>query len=356
MLKIRRFSRHLLKMGFVIIWIGGSFSYAQSLIYTVVQGDTLYGIAKRYATTEADIVHLNSLSNSNLQLGQQLRLPQGSNQGGSQDVGATANVQAKAGAAERELSERKDISFHRVTQGETLNTLVERYQLSLETLQVSNPGLLNAFADLPLNPGLTVIVPPSEGKVVAIQIGQNLLGIALEHGMSVSDLAKANGIEKISALDAGHLLYIPSATVLERFLKDPEPVVVENPHFVWPLSGRLTSYYGHRNISVGGNTFHSGIDIATSSGTPIQAAKSGTVSRSGWGGGYGYVVFLDHSDGSQTRYAHMSNMAVDVGAVVNQSDVIGWVGSTGASTGPHLHFEIRVNGNSVDPLGYLATP
>jgi murein DD-endopeptidase MepM/ murein hydrolase activator NlpD len=123
--------------------------------------------------------------------------------------------------------------------------------------------------------------------------------------------------------------------------------------FVWPLSGRLTSYYGRRNISVGGNTFHAGLDIAAKTGTPITASRPGTVTKASWGGSYGYVVFVDHGDGSQSRYAHQSQLNVRVGHYVNQGDIVGFVGSTGASTGPHLHFEIRFNGRSVDPLGYL---
>jgi murein DD-endopeptidase MepM/ murein hydrolase activator NlpD len=86
---------------------------------------------------------------------------------------------------------------------------------------------------------------------------------------------------------------------------------------------------------------------------PHQPARDGTVVRAGWGGTYGYAVALDHGDGSETRYAHLSAVLVAAGAVVRQGDVIGLVGSTGASTGPHLHFELRFGAQAVDPLGYL---
>jgi murein DD-endopeptidase MepM/ murein hydrolase activator NlpD len=132
------------------------------------------------------------------------------------------------------------------------------------------------------------------------------------------------------------------------------PIVASVQTFTWPIQGRLTSMYGRRNISVGGNTFHAGVDVAAPSGTPIAASKAGTVVKAGWGGAYGYVVYIDHGDGSQTRYGHMSQINVAVGRYVNQHNVIGLVGTTGASTGPHLHFEIRFEGRSVDPLGYLA--
>ncbi|HEX7021276.1 MAG TPA: M23 family metallopeptidase, partial [Trueperaceae bacterium] len=106
-------------------------------------------------------------------------------------------------------------------------------------------------------------------------------------------------------------------------------------------------------ISVGGNTYHGGVDLAVPLGTQILAAKAGTVAKAGWGGAYGYTVYLDHQDGSQTRYGHMSRIWVVAGQVVGRGDILGLTGSTGASTGPHLHFEVRLDGRPVDPLAYL---
>ncbi len=123
--------------------------------------------------------------------------------------------------------------------------------------------------------------------------------------------------------------------------------------FVWPLQGRISSAFGWRNISVAGNRFHGGIDIAAPSGTAIRAARGGVVTRSGWVGAYGYLVVLDHGAGWETRYAHLSRIDVRVGERVAQGAVVGLVGSTGASTGPHLHFEIRRDGLALDPLAYL---
>ncbi len=124
--------------------------------------------------------------------------------------------------------------------------------------------------------------------------------------------------------------------------------------FVAPLEGRLSSPFGWRNIAVNGNRFHAGVDIVANSGTPVAAARDGLVTRAGWWGTYGNVVVLDHGDGSETRYAHLSRVAVTAGDAVRQGDVVGAVGSTGASTGPHLHFELRFDGRAVDPLQYLA--
>src|SRR4029453_4171366 len=99
---------------------------------------------------------------------------------------------------------------------------------------------------------------------------------------------------------------------------------------------------------------HEGVDIAVAYGTPIHAAASGTVIVCGWLGGYGNLVAIDHGGGISTAYGHQSSIAVGSGAVVGPGEVIGYVGSTGHSTGPHLHFEVRVNGVPQDPLAYLS--
>jgi murein DD-endopeptidase MepM/ murein hydrolase activator NlpD len=117
---------------------------------------------------------------------------------------------------------------------------------------------------------------------------------------------------------------------------------------IWPLRGPVTSEFGPR---WGG--FHPGIDIAAPSGTPIHAAKAGTVIFAGYNGGYGNFVCIDHGGGFTTCYAHQSRIAVSDGQQVSQGQVIGYEGSTGYSTGPHLHFETRINGNPQNPRRYL---
>jgi murein DD-endopeptidase MepM/ murein hydrolase activator NlpD len=116
----------------------------------------------------------------------------------------------------------------------------------------------------------------------------------------------------------------------------------------WPVRGPITSPFGPR---WGG--FHPGIDIGVPTGTPIQAAAAGTVIWCGWESGYGNLVVLDHHNGIATAYAHQSRIAVACNDNVSQGQVIGYVGCTGFCTGPHLHFEVRVNGVAVDPIGYL---
>lgn len=122
---------------------------------------------------------------------------------------------------------------------------------------------------------------------------------------------------------------------------------------VWPVSGPINSPYGPRCLPNGDCSFHPGIDIGASSGTPIKAAAAGTVIYSGWMEGYGNLVVIDHGSGLATAYAHQSSIAAANGATVAQGQVIGYVGCTGYCFGPHLHFEVRVNGEPVNPLSYL---
>jgi murein DD-endopeptidase MepM/ murein hydrolase activator NlpD len=117
---------------------------------------------------------------------------------------------------------------------------------------------------------------------------------------------------------------------------------------IWPVNGPVTSPFGYR-----WGRLHAGIDIGVPYGTPIHAAAAGTVVLAGWTGGYGNYTCIDHGGGVATCYAHQSAFAVSAGAQVSQGQVIGYVGSTGHSFGAHLHFEVRINGNPVDPLGYL---
>ena len=126
------------------------------------------------------------------------------------------------------------------------------------------------------------------------------------------------------------------------------------PSFM-PVAARgLTSGFGMRQHPLLGTLrAHSGIDLAASYGSPIVATSDGVVGTANWSGGYGLLVALDHGGGLQTRYGHMSRLNVVQGQQVRKGDVIGYVGSTGMSTGPHLHYEIRINGQAINPAAHL---
>jgi murein DD-endopeptidase MepM/ murein hydrolase activator NlpD len=153
---------------------------------------------------------------------------------------------------------------------------------------------------------------------------------------------------------------------ITRFLQDkdpdnndpnrppPDPSDPSVQGFQWPYNGRVGSGYGYRIHPIyRTKRLHTGLDIGGSSGDPIYAAKGGEVIWAKRRGGYGHTVLIDHGDGITTLYAHMSSYESSFGDFVTRGDVIGYIGSTGTSTSPHLHFEVRVNGNPVDPMPYL---
>jgi murein DD-endopeptidase MepM/ murein hydrolase activator NlpD len=158
--------------------------------------------------------------------------------------------------------------------------------------------------------------------------------------------AETRGLEKRSAALAAEI------RKAQGLAPAPSGSVAAGPPsaagLVWPVHGTLTSGFGPR-----WGRIHEGLDIAGGSGTSIAAAATGTVISAGWSGGYGQLVVLDHGNGLSTAYAHLSSISVSAGQTVPQGSVVGGMGTTGSSTGVHLHFEVRVNGSAVDPLGYL---
>lgn len=153
---------------------------------------------------------------------------------------------------------------------------------------------------------------------------------------------------------------ISTEIIKEEVTYQAVPKIVERgtkipPTYIKPISGgRLSSSFGRRSRPTrGASTYHKGVDWATPTGTAVYASCGGTVARAGWGSGYGYVVYINHPDGRQTRYGHLSKVLVSVGQTVTQGQKIALSGNTGVSTGPHLHFEILINGSQVNPLNYL---
>ncbi len=135
----------------------------------------------------------------------------------------------------------------------------------------------------------------------------------------------------------------------------PQPgAIVPTGRLAYPIRAPITSNFGWRvHPILGTQKFHNGLDFGAPTGTPIQAAERGTVIFAGWYGGYGNAVIIDHGNGATTLYAHASRLTVQEGQVVQQGQVVALVGSTGLSTGPHLHFEVRINGEPQDPSYYL---
>jgi len=179
----------------------------------------------------------------------------------------------------------------------------------------------------------------------------------------ISNFYSRAGLVKLSNGATGSVTFLGTVSPAGGNLKEPvtevqargtmeRPTWLPTGSFRWPTSGTITSRYGYRNI-FGGSSFHSGIDIANSYGTDIVAADGGEVIYAGWMSGYGYLVQIDHQNGYVTYYGHNSSLEVSVGDKVYKGQHIAEMGSTGRSTGNHLHFEVRVNGNRRDPLDYF---
>ncbi|NLZ53715.1 MAG: peptidoglycan DD-metalloendopeptidase family protein [Thermoanaerobacteraceae bacterium] len=156
-----------------------------------------------------------------------------------------------------------------------------------------------------------------------------------------------NGIKVSEKVIGEKVLKEPVTRIVARGTK-AEVAFRGSGRFVWPTVGQITSPFGQR-----GREFHTGIDIAQSRGAPVRASNSGTVTFAGWRGGYGNLVIINHGGGIETYYAHNSAINVSVGQQVEKGQQIAKVGSTGRSSGNHVHFEIRVNGSPVNPLNYL---
>lgn len=182
---------------------------------------------------------------------------------------------------------------------------------------------------------------------------QTLYRIAKVYKVDIKHLMKINGIKDPSKIKIGQKIFIPGATK-RRYVPSYDEVLKGvarkgSYSFIWPVNGTLTRGFGFT-----GGRQHNGIDVAAPSGTSIKAAASGTVVHSdNTLKGYGNMIILSHSSGLSTVYAHNKRNLVKKGQVVKKGEVIALVGSTGASSGPHLHFEVRLRGNAVNPMDYL---
>ena len=171
-----------------------------------------------------------------------------------------------------------------------------------------------------------------------------------------ADIAYLNGVEQERTVLSTQVTREATNKVIAVGTK-VRPSWLPNGYFIWPVYGNITSYFGYRSI-FGSYSYHGGIDIATSYGTSIAAADGGTVVFAGRATGsmwsYGNLVIIDHGNGKQTYYGHCSSVLVSAGDKVYQGQPIARVGSTGRSTGNHCHFEVKINGTSVNPLSYLS--
>ena len=240
---------------------------------------------------------------------------------------------------------RFELLKHSVQRGESFWTIARQYGIDVDTLTAANEGI----DPTRLQPGQQIVVPNMKGALHTVAQGDTLWDLARLYQTDLQEIVRVNGLEDPSRLRPGTVVLIPGAQALvaQRLL-----LVDSNGRlrraFDWPVRGRISSRFGPR-----WGRMHEGLDIAVNTGTQVRASADGVVRFAGWNGGYGYLVVIDHGRGIETRYAHNSRILVRRGQRVKRGEVIALSGSTGNSTGPHVHFEIRQNGKAVDPLRYL---
>lgn len=321
---------------FSLILAVAASAFAQSYAVRVVEpGDSLGLIADRYGVSVDDIMVFNALQSNVIYPGQSLKIPFVAAVGGPAEAGA----KAPAG-----------FTWHTLQAGESLSTVASRYGLSVDAMIGANPDI-SSMDRLPL--GIDLLIPPSAGLVVKLDYGESLLDLVRQYDVEPQAVVAANDLRSPFDVVPGMLVFLPGVRPDEALARLKQVREEEN-RYIWPIHGRLTSYYGARNLGMGTSSFHRGIDIAAPSGTAVAASRSGTVTYAGWSNqGYGNLVKIRHAGGAETWYGHFSAITVSVGEYVSQGDIIGRVGSTGISTGPHLHFELHENGRALDPLGTL---
>lgn len=274
-------------------------------------------------------------------------------------------------AVDNVLMEQQTVQVYTVQPGDTLSAISLKVNIPMEEIVEMNDALTSVNSTLQINQELIVMVPEPELSVTRVE--QACYEESYEKEVEVIEVDSwyTNKIEVVTQPSAGYRKVVADVTYLNDKVVDKtilkEEVVMEAvakvikrgtkipPTYVKPINGGvLSSKFGKRKApKPGASTYHKGVDWAISTGTPVYASCGGTVAKAGWGSGYGYVVYIDHEDGKQTRYGHCSKVLVSKGDKVKQGDKIALSGNTGVSTGPHLHFEILVNGKQVDPYNYI---
>lgn len=273
-------------------------------------------------------------------------------------------------AADQITKESEKNKIYEVASGDSLSTIASKNGLTVDTILRLNSGLSENTV---LQIGDEVIITVPEPELTVVTVEQSTYEEAyfgeveyiyndnwyttksVVHQEEVAGYHEVTAlITKRNGLESGREM-IDEVVIDEPVCKIVEVGTKTPPTYIKPLSGgRQSSGYGKRKAPTkGASTNHRAIDWATPTGTAIWASSGGTVSVAGWQSGYGYVIYINHPDGNQTRYGHLSKILVKSGQTVKQGQKIALSGNTGRSTGPHLHFELRVNGTPVNPYNYI---
>ena len=251
-------------------------------------------------------------------------------------------------AAQNTSEQEPSLVNYVVKEGDTLSSIAASHRTTVASIAAIN-GLDSPDRIIPGQH--LMIVKNASALVRRVAKGDTLWEIARAYGVTVESIAKANSLSN-NVIIPGQLLIIPVAQIPKETWVVAS--VFKGSPLEWPVLGRITSGFGWRIHPISGvRDFHEGIDIAAAVGTPVRAVAAGKVIFAGYVSGYGRMVTIDHGNGLVTRYAHLSRVRVSQGQTIPVNEVIGYVGDSGYATGPHLHFEVRMDGEPKDPLKFL---
>ncbi len=274
-------------------------------------------------------------------------------------------------AIEQVTKDKEVNGLYEVVSGDTLFGIVEKTNIPLDKIIELNEHIKDENSTIRAGEELIITVPEPELSVErteqlfleeaydaeVIYVDNDSWYTTQEEVLQEPSTGFRKAVAKVSYRNEKET---SKEIIKQEVLMEAVPKIVERgtkipPTFIKPISGgRLTSRFGRRTSPTrGASSNHQGVDWGLPTGSTVVAASGGTVTKAGWGGGYGYVVYIRHPGGVETRYAHLSKILVSVGSTVKQGQRIARSGNTGVSTGPHLHFELRMGGVAVNPLNYL---
>ena len=271
--------------------------------------------------------------------------------------GGEAIVKPGLAATTKGVRPRENIIDYQVLTGDSVSTIAAQFGVSVNTILWEN----NLTAYSLIRPGNILKILPLTGLTHSVKRGETMAAIAAKYGVEQNTILEANKLGSAELLATGRKLIIPggrkiiaaasqtaksapAASITDLFKPENLKSVVSNK-LAWPTVGaRMTQYYSWR---------HHAVDIANKIGTPIYACDAGVIEVAGWGTGYGNQIVVNHGGGKKSRYAHLSKFYVVKGQAVKKGEAIGAMGSTGNSTGSHLHFEYIINNIKYNPLNYL---
>jgi murein DD-endopeptidase MepM/ murein hydrolase activator NlpD len=243
-------------------------------------------------------------------------------------------------------------SLYRTLSGDTFFTISQKYNLLETTLRSLNQANDNSQPET----GTSLIIPSNDGVFHVLKTGQGMADIARAYDIPLKEILKANHKRGDADLQPGEVLYLPGASYLPR--QDVKWLSLASLEikkgFLKPTTGRFADGFGPRLHPISGKeAFHEGLDLAPGWRARVVASQDGRVLFAGLKAGFGRLIILDHGNGLTSWYAHLDEILVKPQQLAKRGDLIGKVGKTGRTTGPHLHFEIRLNGTPQNPLLYL---